>query len=408
MTPLSLFQGYGIEIEYPLVDAETLDVRPWVDRLLRHAAGTERPVADHDDGDIGWSNELVNHVVELKTAAPVPSLAGVDVAFDESLDRAQVILERWGARLMPTGMHPWMDPAHETRLWPHEGAEIYRTYDRIFHCRRHGWANVQSVHLNLPFADEREFARLYAAARIVLPLVPALAASSPFQEGRATGMLDTRLHHYRSNSSLVPAMTGSVVPEPLETYAEYRALLARIDAGLLPHDRERVLIGHEWTNARGAIARFDRMAVEVRLIDTQECPRADLAVAGAVSEAIRALVEERHLPYEEQRAVPVEPLRAMLDAAVVHGPAVELVDPLLARALGANGAGTLGDLWARFLERAPPPPAGQDEALERILSQGVLAQRILRAAGDEPDRETLRGVYAELCACLASGLLFAA
>ena len=53
-------------------------------------------------------------------------------------------------------MHPWMDP-RAASLWPHEYGEVYAAYDRIFDCRRHGWANLQSVHLNLPFADEREF-----------------------------------------------------------------------------------------------------------------------------------------------------------------------------------------------------------------------------------------------------------
>ena len=32
--PLGLFEGYGIEIEYVLVDAKSLDVRPFTDRLL--------------------------------------------------------------------------------------------------------------------------------------------------------------------------------------------------------------------------------------------------------------------------------------------------------------------------------------------------------------------------------------
>ena len=32
-------------------------------------------------------------------------------------------------------------------------------------------------------------------------------------------------------------------------------------------------------NSRGAIARFDRNAIEIRVIDVQECPKADLAIA---------------------------------------------------------------------------------------------------------------------------------
>ena len=62
---------------------------------------------------------------------------------------------------MPGGMHPWMDPARETRLWPHDNAHVYRQYDEIFDCSRHGWSNLQSTHINLPFANDMEFARVY-------------------------------------------------------------------------------------------------------------------------------------------------------------------------------------------------------------------------------------------------------
>ena len=43
--------------------------------------------------------------------------------------------------------------------------------------------NIQAVHLTLPFRGASEFGRLMAACRVVLPLLPALAASSPFVEG---------------------------------------------------------------------------------------------------------------------------------------------------------------------------------------------------------------------------------
>ena len=43
------------------------------------------------------------------------------------------------------------------------------------------------MHVNLPFADDAQFARLHAAIRLVLPLLPALAASSPIAEGSVIG-----------------------------------------------------------------------------------------------------------------------------------------------------------------------------------------------------------------------------
>jgi hypothetical protein len=62
---LSLFEGYGIEIEWIIVDAATLDVLPIADELLRDAAGGEAWVEDAPAGEVSWSNELVAHVMEV-------------------------------------------------------------------------------------------------------------------------------------------------------------------------------------------------------------------------------------------------------------------------------------------------------------------------------------------------------
>ena len=275
-----LLEAWGVEIEYVIADAESLDVRPICDRLLERVAGA--PVAEVERGTIAWSNELTLHVLELKTNGPAPALEGLAAAFQESVADANRHLADLGARLLPGGMHPWMDPGSETRLWPHEYNEVYRTFDRIFGCSGHGWANLQSTHLNLPFSGDEEFGRLHAAVRLVLPLVPAFAASSPFVEGRRGPALDTRLAMYRGNARRVPSVTGSVVPEAVFSRAEYeRVVLGRIYGDLAELDPEGVL-RHEWVNARGAIARFDRGTVEVRLIDAQECPSADLAVTPAI------------------------------------------------------------------------------------------------------------------------------
>lgn len=68
------FEAYGIEIEYMIVDAGTLDVLPVTDRVLHAMTG------DYSDevevGALGWSNELALHVIELKTNGPAPPSPG--------------------------------------------------------------------------------------------------------------------------------------------------------------------------------------------------------------------------------------------------------------------------------------------------------------------------------------------
>ena len=73
--------------------------------------------------------------------------------------RMNELLAAQGACLMGSAVHPWMDPDADSRLWPFEDAPIYQALDRIFGCHGHGWFNLQSAHLNLPFANDEEFAR---------------------------------------------------------------------------------------------------------------------------------------------------------------------------------------------------------------------------------------------------------
>ena len=58
---LRLFAGIGVEMEYMIVDARTLSVRPISDELIRSVA--REYVSDIDRGPISWSNELVLHVI---------------------------------------------------------------------------------------------------------------------------------------------------------------------------------------------------------------------------------------------------------------------------------------------------------------------------------------------------------
>ena len=106
--PLRLFEGYGVEIEYMIVDRDTLAVLPVADRVLSAEAGelTDEVAV----GELAWSNELVLHVIELKTNGPAPSLVGLDRLFQDHVRRINDHLAPLGGMLLPGGMHPAMDP----------------------------------------------------------------------------------------------------------------------------------------------------------------------------------------------------------------------------------------------------------------------------------------------------------
>lgn len=406
--PIAIFQRFGVELEYMIVDADTLDVRPIADELLKSFTGAYSGDYEPDE-HTGWSNELTLHLIELKTARPVPDLAPMAEHFQRSVRAINLRLgEAFHARLMPTAMHPWMDPHTELRLWPHEHRPAYEAYDRIFSCKGHGWANLQSTHINLPFASDQEFARLHAAIRLILPILPALAASSPIADSAPTGIADTRMEFYRNNSRAVPSVAGLVIPERVFTRDAYEnELLPAIYRDIAPLDPQGAL-QHPWLNARGCIARFDRGAIEIRVIDIQECPRADLAIAALAIETLRALVDQRWTDLEHQQRFEPRRLHPVLLDTIRHAERAQITDTDYLHALGATGPCAAGELWSRLAADLIPADHPFAPELNTILTRGTLSTRILRALPAKPTHHDLHTLAAQLCDCLQQGRMFGA
>lgn len=403
---LHLFAAYGVELEYMIVDPANLSVAPLADRILQAQAG--KLSNEVEVGPLCWSNELVLHVIELKTNGPAESLHGLAEHFQQGVEAINQHLSKLGGMLMPGGMHPWMNPQHETRLWPHGDRSIYSAYNRIFGCQGHGWSNLQSTHLNLPFEGDKEFGQLHAAIRLFLPLLPALAASSPILDGHSSGLLDNRLCAYQQNQRKIGIITGSIIPEAVFTRKDYhQKILQPIYRAIAPFDPEAIL-QYEWLNSRGAIARFDRNAIEIRLLDVQECPAADLAIIELICAVLKALVDERWCSYAEQQSWSESVLAKGLLAAVEHGELAPIDDARYLSLFGFDGQrATMGELW-QYLAAALRPDlvAKPGLPLEVILNQGPLARRITSNTGNAPSREKLLETYARLCNCLARGEMY--
>ncbi|NEM98762.1 carboxylate-amine ligase [Pontibacter burrus] len=405
---LHLFKGFGIELEYMIVSKTDLRVLPITDKLIYDEVG--KYVSDVEFGDIAWSNELVLHVVELKTQGPAKSLEGLCSKFQEHIRKINQMLEKHDAMLLPTGAHPLMNPDTDTKLWPHEHNAVYEAYNRIFNCKGHGWANLQSTHINLPFADDEEFAKLHAAIRMVLPVLPALSASSPILDGKATGMFDTRLDVYRKNQLKIPSITGKVIPEPVFSKKDYEEqILQRMYHDVAPYDPEGTL-QEEFLNSRGAIARFERNTIEIRLLDIQESPVADLAIAQATVAVLQALIAERWVNLEKLKQFDENRLADILENVIEHGQEAIIRDLEFLSCFGFKCTDncTAGELWRHLaaecvvLEEQPDV----QHALNVILSRGNLAKRILEATSQNPDKQTIVKVYSQLATCLHKGGVF--
>lgn len=398
---LNLFSAIGIEIEYMLVNPDDLTIESKSSDILTRLAGGNT-VNEVELGDIAVSNELVSHVIELKMNGPAPLTTELDSQFHNCLIKnLKPILDDANLTLLPTGAHPWLSPNDSAiKLWPHGDKKIYQAYDRIFGCHGHGFSNLQSVHINLPFATGEEFYRLHSAIRLVLPLIPAFCASTPFIEGTFHDLVDNRLKFYKSNQQKISIIAGDVVPEFITSIDDYKEnILNKIYRALSKDDPEGIL-QHEWVNSRGAIARFDRSAIEIRVMDSQESPLADIALAAFINGVLQYVINETEVYLE--KPCPTEHLKNLLDKSIKAGSKTVCDDKLILEQFNIPktklGLGQFGEI---LIEKAENYIDKQHlNVLEEIIHHQTLAERMINAVGKEPDHASLLSLYQDLRQCL--------
>ncbi len=393
------FSVAGMELEYPVVDRD-LNVVSRVEDAFRILAG--RPVSDVDLGAVGFSNEIADHVFEIKTSEPVQSLATAEDLLVEGVRRfSALIRNEWDARLLPTGMHPWMDP-RRGKLWTRSNLRIYTTYARIFDVRTHGWMNVHAAHLNLPFGTEEQAVAMHTTAALLIPYLPALAASSPMYDGDLQGAADGRLHWILQHQARVPESCGEIVPEYVESFSDYRKRVFTPMYAALDRLPNSGAIRHEFFNARGAVLRFARRALEIRVLDTQECVRMDIAIAVFVRSALRALA--RRVGAGKLALPDHSVLVADFRETIRVGSQAQVQAPHL------GGPAPVREVLHSLLSEARRV-VRQDEAsymdlVERAIETGTLAECIRAEmepyleADDDTYTEAARRIYIELADCL--------
>lgn len=405
----SLLEGFGIELEYMVVNSLTGNISPIVDELFLKATGEQTDIVENEV--IDWSNELVAHVCEFKNHTPVHSLSDLKIPFEQNIVKANELLKDLGSQLMPSAMHPWMNPEAETKLWPYGNKKIYQAYDRIFGCKGHGWSNLQSMHINISFFGDEEFRKLHSAIRCVLPLIPMLASSSPFVEGVYHGFWDSRLSFYLQNQKRIPSIIGFVIPEFVVGREDYfQKILLPMFKEIAPLDEDH-LLQEEWLNSRGAIPKFESGCIEIRLTDIQECPSMDLSIAYFITELIRKIIEDGS--FELTQGWDEKKLKTIFLTALENGENCEISDAKYLQFFGVNKGPISGrelliklkeDLLTKKVSSQIPSFAIKN--WDHLFAQGTLSTRLLRALGKTPPREKLKEVYFHLSECLQKGIVF--
>ncbi|MCX8172005.1 MAG: glutamate-cysteine ligase family protein, partial [Archaeoglobaceae archaeon] len=209
------------------------------------------------------------------------------------------------------------------------------------------------------------------------PYLTAIASSSPFCEGKKC-FVDTRVYFYRLNQKEIPIICNDVIPEKVSSLKEYKGILKRIYSELIKKDA--YVLCREWVNSRGAIFRFSRNCIEIKIMDEQECIKSDVALSAFVKSCLKAEIDE--LSREE--------LIKRLDSAMVSGTA-ELKKELRV-------------LFKKARERADDEEKDYLKIIDDRIEKGSLGERIL--AKVENKFENLISVCERLSDCLERNKVF--
>ncbi len=309
----------GPEHEFSIVNDE-LEALPIVDKIIKDFHG--RIVNFVEQPSYTFGKELQLHVMEFKPNAPFKTPVEFEETMQEAILTIQDFLQRkFQAHLLGTGMHPLLE-LDETGIWPHRHRQIYEAYSKIFNLRRHGWLNIQSFHLNLPYSNEESGILLHNTLANICPYLSAISASSPIYEGRLGDGVDNRLYFYTQNQKEIPSVTGDVIPEYTSSFSQYKKnIIGKYSDDLSKAGADKPLLNKEWVNSRGVIFRFDRRAIEIRIMDEQECIKSDVALSCFIRAVLRGLMNQdpEFLPH----TVLVQNLNAIIMnglSASVHHP----------------------------------------------------------------------------------------
>jgi gamma-glutamyl:cysteine ligase YbdK (ATP-grasp superfamily) len=247
--------------------------------------------------------ELQCHVLELKGRKPFHSPKDFEETIQEAvLTLSDFLKSKFHASLLGTGMHPFINVS-QAKIWRHRHRSIYKIYESIFNVRQHGWLNIQAFQLNLPYGGRRNAASFHNTLANMLPYLPAITASSPIYEDGFGAYVDNRMYFYKINQVEVPSLVGDVIPEYTDSLEAYREkVISRYSKDLARAGATEPILNVDWINSRGITFRYDRHAIEIRILDEQECVKSDVAVSCYIRAALRGLLsgeEKSHLlPHE--------------------------------------------------------------------------------------------------------------
>jgi carboxylate-amine ligase len=346
----------GIEEEFAVLDAGTLDLVPRFEEL-RDLAAAEDPLLSE-----AIAGELISSEIEIRSGR------GEDLA--DALARQRELRQRLfthaagrGIALGATGTHPWSDYREQHNI---DTEHYHRVVEGLQYVARRN--NTFSMHVHVGVRGADRAIRVCDRLRPVLPLLLALSANSPYLDARDSG-----LHSARSQT-FTKSFPRCGIPDAFGTWAAYRDYV-----DFLVRTNSIVEYTQVWWSIR---PHFSFGTVEVRICDAQstaqEAEALTALIVAAVAQAARD--EDERVPFED-------PPRRLIEEnfwrAIRHGLDGRMID--LDRAVEYPAAATAD----RLLQWTAPVRA--ELGIEPVFPAANGAQRQRRAIAAGVD---MREVYA--------------
>lgn len=400
-----LFEAYGFAWGCCAVDRNSMEVLPALPDPLRTEVATDQEAIKRD---ILLSSSFSGHTLTLLNGRSVrkPAKWGRKVLLRTAAFAPW--LHDHNALFMGGGAHPFLSPANVRAgaAWsPEQRAALARLTDPLAHA----WTNDQAFRLDLRFETPSEFAKLHAAVRVLLPVLPALTAASPVLEGRDAGYQSARLQARLSAFDRAPALIGPFVPEAVfDQESHDREVLVPIARAAASSDRQQGLDPLA-LNARAATVDFERGVLTIHAVDGQESPSTNMAVAEFIIAVLKALVSGRWVSTYLQRAWSAEDLRAILLDTIRDGDSATLSsgDHLLMFGLMKQGEMPALKLWQHlFVELYSDLSDNARQHIGTILEHGTLATRLRNRIGSSFEQDAIRTAYRGMAECFAADRAF--
>jgi carboxylate-amine ligase len=307
----------GLEEEFMVLDAASLDLVPRFEELRDLAAADDPVLAESIAG------ELISSEIEIRSGRG-EDVADARVRQADRRDRLFTLAAAHGVALGSTGTHPLSDYREQHII---DTEHYHRVEDGLKYV---AWRNnTFSMHVHVGVRGADRAVLVCDRLRPVLPLLLAISANSPYVDG-----IDSGLHSARTQT-FTKSFPRCGVPD---AFGSWRAWAEYVD--LLVRTESIVEFTQLWWSVR---PHHDFGTVEVRICDAQTTAQEADQLAALIVACVRRAAEE----VDAGETPPEVPGR--------------LIEENMWRAIRYGLDGTLLDLGAPRIE---PFPAS--EALDRL------------------------------------------